>query len=610
MRDGYGHDRSEHVLALCGRATECVIFQADRKRQENMSARNIKPWLPESPEPAASTLVRGLMLVTAAGLILAFPGSTLAQQGTCVPSNTPHVSDGQRTYRINKSSLADLNGISQTQAIYAITMGAETWNEQANAGTFVRGYNTSLENLEATEEACNNAGQNYSLIVVKEDADGTANHGQAFGRCRNGDGIATQFQIELYVKNKNGDTNTWSSGDVTWPEIDMVGLLAHEFGHTLNLGHPQYGEAAVMNFARGTTRYRDLYAWDLKCAQEYSGHRNLAAYRRFHLSDGTLSGPWNFTGDWTVSQASAGVTWHTGNWDRAAAFKGGCWSWTRELNRSNSPCLPQIDDRVGIGPTEATWREDESVDRVFYSTWSESPSWQTDAKHQARYERSSDGFVNSTRASMSFCSTMSDWMECSNSQPLYTGKQMAFAWDNWSARNRTVSAWARQTRLDDSEDRELLISIGYIHHWRLPEPDSLGVQTSIPPAVACDYFSAGNYDCVVAFTEQSDSLHRLKTRRFYTQEGLNRYRITEQSLDPNIHTVANGVVRTVSPVALWFKEGYFWLLYRGIGPNNPMDLYRSSNGADWIHVQALSDSGLGLSAASYFQHADFVVYAR
>jgi hypothetical protein len=581
------------------------------------------------------------LLVVAAGSVSPYAIASSGGKGDCVAVTQPfpHVSDGERTYRINATSFAQLDNFSVVDhGVHAVVMAAETWNHQANAGTFLRLANTSrTEPLPADKDGsqgCDAQGIDYSLVIVREYQGNLNRTAQIRPRCRNSQGNAEQFEIEIFARQTDdgapGDFWPWSVGDVGSDELDLPGILTHEFGHAMNINHPAHGEFAVMDICfnadceplapppgypgggggdiEGSTRQRDLYAYDLKCAEEISGHRTLSAYRRWQTSGGSLGGEWAFTGTSAVAQASAGATWHTGSQWTAAAFKRDtCTAWTRGLGVSNTSCTG-IDDRVGIGPTEATWRENPSIDRVFYADWEETPMWAFNAKHRARYERSDDGFQSGVVGSMNYCATMNDWMSCSPffQTPLYTGKQLAFAWDNW--RNRTVAAWARQTRNDDAADRRVMIAIGHIEHWLLPEPDHLDVRTTIPPAVACDAFSAGNYDCIVAFTDQADPLNTLRIRRFWSGHCGDRYCLTPQSLDPDTYILSGR--RTAAPVALWFNDGNFYLMYRQISPYQQLALYESSNGVSFSFVQFLNHSGIGSSAASYVQGADYVVYAR
>lgn len=188
---------------------------------------------------------------------------------------------------------------------------------------------------------------------------------------------------------------------------------------------------------------------------------------------------------------------------------------------------------------------------------------------------------------------------------LYTGKGLAVAWDN--RHNRTVVAWANQTRMDDPQDREIWLTVGHIDYTTLPQPAALGIRTSVPPAVACNAYSAGGYDCLLAHTEQNDSLNKLRIRRFFSISGTHRY---EVYLDPQAYEVG---VRTASPVALWYSAGGWYLAVRPIHPwgGQELELWASNDGSNWFHLGPVAYSAVGPSAVSYWQGADnALVYAR
>jgi hypothetical protein len=553
--------------------------------------------------------------ISATVMVLGTPlhSSAFASSGDCRVLPYEYVTHGQREYRINIESFDALLPVLSNPRGWgenAVAMGGETWNHQANSGHFVRGPNTQ-------EETPNCSSPGWSVVQVVDEQN--PNRATIAPGCQDpiDPNLYHHFRIRIYTKDGNGEYWDWSIGNISNGQWDLPGILTHEFGHALNLDHsPGFisPTAAVMrggNFNQGTTRERDLYSWDLKCVYEHADHRELSGYLLLQNANGTLTEQSSFTGNWNISKVSVGATWHTGSFDHAAAFRrreSECMAWTRGFSTSNTNCLnmANVDERTGIGPTEVTWREPayESSDRVFYAYWEEDPMWGALGKHRARYRRSTNGFSSSWWGHLWFCSNMTGWMQCDGTEHVYTGKQLAFAWDNYN--HRTVVIWARQTRNDTEQDRELLVSLAPISNTTIPQPDSLGVQSTTPPAIACNAFSAGGDDCVVAYVPQGDGLNRVRTRRFWFPQGSTRYNI---NLDPNIHWVAEGA-RTAAPPALWFNEGTFYLLLRNERPGNPLDLWESSNGASWSFVQTLPETAISLSAPSYVQNAGYVGYAR
>ena len=551
-----------------------------------------------------------LAAVVAAGIGASWPTRARAAAGDCVTSNVNHGNTNKlKTYRINSSTFA-LLGINPNAGTGAVVKSADTWNEESNGGHFVLGRSTTLtrNDIPATKADCDAAGIDFSLVLVENTSGAKA---ETVGKCSDASGKATQFVIVVHKTDAAANPWNFSIGAIGPTQWDLVQTLTHELGHTTRLGHPANGENASMTpTSMGTNRSRDLYQWDLKCSSEISGHRSLKGYRRVH-GGGALGAEALVTGDWAIAKISAGVTHLTGSWDWAHSTKrSDCMTWTRGLGTANTNCAGGIDNRVGIGPTEATWREDHSIDKVFYASFDEFPTaFAADAKHRARYSRSSNGFLSAISGSLSTCTAMTGFLSCVDTTPIYTGKAIAVGWDDHN--NRTVTVWANQTRLNDAAERQLRVSVGTVNHLTLPVFDSLGVQSNIPPAVACDALVGGDYDCIVAFTDQNDLLNEVKIRRFSASAGPQRYLL---NLDPNIHQVMLNV-RTGSRLAVWSNNGKFWLAVRPIrtvGGNQLLELFSSVDGAAWVTEGAgLAAAATGPTAASVWAGpSNVLMYAR
>jgi len=100
------------------------------------------------------------------GFVLLAPAEAAA---ACTTSNVNHGNtNGGKTYRINAVSLDLLTTIGDREAAAsAVHLSASTWNNHANAGYFRIGLSTSDTSLPSTKAACDAAGINYSLVVVK-----------------------------------------------------------------------------------------------------------------------------------------------------------------------------------------------------------------------------------------------------------------------------------------------------------------------------------------------------------------------------------------------------------------------------------------------------------
>ncbi len=558
--------------------------------------------MPRRRHRALRPVSGGLLAFALGGLLYASPA--LAVAGDCTTSNVNHGNtNGQKLYRINSVSFDLLPAIGRDPGANAVVMGADVWNEEGTAGYFQLGPSTSDTDLPANKADCDAQGINYSLVLV-EDIAGAK--GSTSGRCVDATGRATQFVISIRTQDSLGYPWNWSVGTISAGEWDLVQTLAHEFGHTMRLGHPANGEAATMTpTSQSTNRVRDLYQWDLKCLSEISGRRQLTGYRRLH-SGTTFGAETATTGASPIVHLSSGVTKYTGGWQWSTAFaRNDCTAWQPNFDNTKTQCT-SVPQQVGIGPRTAVFREDETMDRIFYSNYTELPTpYAADGKHPVQYNRSSDGFVTRISGSLSHCSAMSGFFTCSGTTPVYSGKPVAVAWD--VGNSRAIFAWANQTRLNDSQERRVKVAVGFINNLTLPQPDDLPVQSSIGPAVACTDGTANAYSCIVAYTDQNSTLADLRVRRFTPVAGANRYSL---SVDPTTHFVLSNV-RTASSVAAWYNQGRFWLLVRPIRTSQNLEAYSSTDGATWTSAGSYGYSAVGPTAASYWSLVNNTVgYAR
>jgi hypothetical protein len=408
----------------------------------------------------------------------------------------------------------------------------------------------------------------------------------------------------------------WAVGNVFAGEMDLRGILAHEFGHALNLGHPANGEGAVMAAGHdgGSTRYRDLYQWDLKCAAQIAGHRNLTGYRRHHWN-GTLENEVAFTGTWNVSKVAAGVTHFDQQlWWSAAIKRNDCLAWTRSLNTLDTNCT-LADNRMGIGPTARLWLEDMSTDRVLYASYGEAPEYDLNARHFGMVHWSSNEFLNEGLWWLSHCGSMTDWMTCGATQPpVYTGKAMGVGWD--AGNSRTVFAWAHQNRLSDSADGEVRVAIGYINDAVLPQPTLMGVRTTAPPAVACGPTStaAGGHRCILAYVNKNNPWNEISIIRFTPSQGAMRYELSTAPAHLACEAPLVVPCSTGSRIAAWYHDGKFWLAYRPTRlEEQPLQVINSTNGfvnGGYNYVGSFGYSAIGPSVGADWTANNQLVYAR
>jgi hypothetical protein len=532
--------------------------------------------------------------IAMAGLAVAMLAEAHVARAQCVTSNVNHGNtNGGKLYRVNAVSLDLLTTIGNREAAAsAVHMSAATWNNHANGGYFRIGFSTSDTSLPSTKAACDAAGINYSLVVAKDENGAKA---ETSGACVDA-GVATQFVIVIRTKDDAGNpwnfaTNVSTIGATQW---DLVQTLTHEFGHTQRLGHPATESASMTPTTMGTNRSRDLYQWDLECSASVSGHRALTGYWQTHT--GPFSAEMAFTSGtgWNVANLSAGVTSSGASWLWAGSVnQATCTNWLSSFNPATAHCT-SISTTVGMSPTEAVWREDLTNDRIFYAEHTDFPTaYVATSSHRVAYRRSTDKFVSQISGNLNDCTSMSGFLTCSGSAPLQTGKHVAVGWDNFN--NRTVFAWVNQNRSNNAQEREVRVSIGNIGPTLLPQHDSLGVQSSVSPGVACNAFSAGGYDCIVAYVDPTDAFNRVRTRRFFASSGATKFNLI---IDPTPHDV--NFAPTSSRIAAWFNSttSKFYVATRPQRVNELIEVFESSDGASWALNTTLSTSVIGPSAAS------------
>ncbi len=534
-------------------------------------------------------------------------------------------------YRINSMSFGLIPGISQDEGNQAVVLAAETFNEQADSIYFQRGPATDRDFLPQTKWECDKVGIDYSLVNVYPGCGSIGEGGYAARSCYDPvTQIYTQFNVVIVrdmwsLEEGCIDPFPRGVGDIRPGDgvSDLVAVLMHEFGHAAGLGHPyNIGTPANRNVASvlnsmpfDNSTGRDLYEWDIKCLNYISGHRALNAYLKPHLWDGSFLPEFlfpnldNLSGE--ISKATSGVSKKEPlGWDWSSGFKYGSGVYLSRFLTDTSPVYTGRMIR-GSDPVFAVWREDEEKDRFIYVNFQDEPSPDPNAtksenclaNHAVKYVWSSDLFESETYDGfLRHCDDMDGWMSCLEYKDVLSAKRVAFAWDNFS--NQTVTAWVNQDRRFKRHDDEVMIAFGYINHWTLPEPDSLGlgVRSSVGPGVACYFMKAGVFDCIVAYVDKADPLNNVRIVRFLSHMGLHRYVLIR---DPWTYEVGDDS-NTASSIAAWFHEGAdrFYIAIRSSLPGQDMKIYSSENGDIW-ELEVILDSGVsGPSAVGYWTGTD------
>lgn len=493
-------------------------------------------------------------------------------------------------YRVNAGSFS-LAGISSSQASIAAIRASDVWNDQSQFGRFTYLGTTGITDLPHDRVDCVAAGTNFSIVTM-HDVCWTA-HAIAEPRCHDSYGTPTQFNIMLARCGPSYPTAVpWAVGAIGPDELDLVSVLAHEFGHTLGLGHHKdgFGVMTPPTPLNSIVR-RELYQADHECAEHNPdlGARTTTGYRRT-ISGGSVGAE---TAYLVGANGSPGRSWLANGWSYGWLVSDAAAHWFQ----SSVEDIPSIDPLTGSAVLATVWREDPAFDRAFYTEhfeWPIGSRYTAAAHHRVRYARSADSFATTSgTGTLSHCSAMSGPWSCSTSTPLQTGHRLAFAFDDYEG--RTVTAWAHQNRANNSASNELRITVGQIGHATLPVHNTLGERSAVGPGVACHDNNAGGYACVAAYVDPDDAYGLVRTRRFTPvwNSSLNRYTLSVSS------EVVVGTT-TASSIAAWRAGDYWWFAVRVAGDGQPMQLWRSTNGSSWTSQGNFGATYVGPTAVSYY----------
>jgi hypothetical protein len=279
----------------------------------------------------------------------------------------------------------------------------------------------------------------------------------------------------------------------------------------------------------------------------------------------------------------------------------GCVYWTDGMYATGN-CVSGIDRRVGIGPRATSWNEDSTMERTFYSNWTDTPTaYDWSSSHRVSYVRSSDGYsASEIMGSLSHCTSMNGFLTCAATTPVNSSRMLSVSYATGAG--RSVTAWVNQNRLDDTNDHEIKVAVGYVNNTTLPTPSGLGVGSLVSPGLACLNNAASGYDCMIAYVDPTDDYHTVRVKRFSPMLGVTHYLLSVDS------TTTSLPVRSSSSLAAWASQGRFWLAIRPAEADQETLIYSSADSVSWTKEGTTwGYSVVGPSVASQWTGSNIVL---
>ncbi len=538
---------------------------------------------------------RSAFLIACAGSLAV---NANAAPGDCVTIAAPlHKTGGYKPYKVNSASVSGSGWIAAQVGVdgfvTAAIAAADQWNDNSHGATFRwTGYTSSLD-LPDLKTDCDALGITHSIIKVFPDAAGGVNPlAGVIGRCRDTSNRATQFVLTVYgLTCPGGVCQNYQHvvGDLAaymgYPGgvFDLVGVLTHEFGHVLNLGHTGSAEYAVMNAGvlPNNSYNRDLYQWDAKCVDQLAGFRNL---REYHYPI-TSAGIGTLTG---VSAAApignVGPVWSSSLGMRIQARMTTCQAKSDGLAAGSLvSCILGFDSVIGAHASNITRTASPLVfgwpdyaERLFVPDWQEDVPYSILTSHRkVRQYKSINGFATVTASYLNVCTNPT--FSCpSTAVPLAATEEVGFAQE--TVTGQTVIAFAQQWRAaeNDPSKRALRIAVGMANDSTLYYPgSSSGEKTSVGPAVAC---KPTTNECLVAFVREQQPTFRVAVKAFTVNPS------TLQA-SYGATTQLPSTVRSAARLALFYTNGQWFLALRSAYQQGQyLEIYSSTNGTTWTNV--------------------------
>jgi len=533
------------------------------------------------------------------------------------------------TFDLLKNQSGVAGQFTDDQIIGAVTQAMEQWNHSASGREFYYAGFGAIPRLSDGSENQSSTDWCHKGFVVAEDIVGAS---QNRTRCLNNN-IGSGFKIRLTTKNKEGSIQyekRWVVGDPvgitfattftdqsgTYQYKDMVAILTHEFGHSLNIGHPPDNDdsSGIVRGLMGATARRDLYQNDIECAEVYYDSAwRLLTLRQTSFTSGSFSSSVYAYGTSSTGGVSAGGANKTPDQFRGSYFQG-IWSpWTAmyvdrytsgSLSLGSSHFLP-------IAPLRIHRRELSPVLRdalIVMPRAATSYGILATERWTPQVYQSTTGFDGGVDSNLPLveCSTPSSGFMtgCASHKSVVTLRRPVAGYDDY--RNRTVVAWTHLNRSHPAvaANHDVRVSWGFydgsLNNARILAPStSLGVRSDVSPGLACKYYQAGQFsDCMLAYTDIADPTNRIKFRRFYAQSNGQYYYPVVEGQDQTIDSAQWH--RTASPIALFYHNSKWWVVFKlalatGAGS---LRVYSSPKGLTntWTYHGTLGYSATGANA--------------
>ncbi|MBT9560038.1 MAG: hypothetical protein IV100_28670 [Myxococcales bacterium] len=548
------------------------------------------------PEVRGSSSLALLLLVMSMRV-----GTASAQVGTCVPSVEPHVAtNGVRDFKINVDATAATTlGMATSDIRDAAILAASSWNERGNSGLFRYTGTTPLTDVPSD---CS-----HSVVYVREDCQYLT--AEAKAKCG-----GTQFLIYVNSRTLECTPRTLSNRAVTGAGLDAIGMLMHEFGHTMGVHHPGYGEQALMsnspinpNWNNGS---RVPFQWDLKCTEEMGGTRSLTGRKRSYV---TWMGSAATFGASGIGAASAALTDVSGSSYFAAAYprmsSGVRWDTALDGTWVSAWTYP-----VEVGGFKAlNLREEPTRDYVAYQDRTDTPDMTTFGSTRDTWAvYSDDNWATKIFGRLQHCTSMASWASCSAGATANVAATGAVSTAWLGDISKSVVVWSHLDRLFGGRNvgsHEIRVSIGKLSDTTLVQPTLTSIRSKTAPAVACMEGAIGGYDCILLYVPVTAGGLQLKARRFNAVSWTNRY---IASLEPTEHSVADA--STANQVTAWWDsdDAALKLLARGVADGQDLSLWTTDDGVLWQWEQLNFEQSLVPPSAvtSWRGTENRVVYAN